>query len=69
MPVCDDKNSVTMTPQDKNDRSKYENNVKALENIQVLLNRFSNEKFQINYQLVKTAVYTANKFKKLFSNF
>ena len=45
MSVCDDNNSVIMTPQDKNDRSKHENTLKALENIQVLLNRFSNEKF------------------------
>ena len=45
MSVCDDKNSVTMTPQDKTDRSKYENTLKAIENIQVLLNRLPNEKF------------------------
>ena len=43
--MCDDNNSVTMTRQDKTDRSKYENTLKALENIQVFLNRYSNEKF------------------------
>ena len=52
MSVCEDNNTVTMTPQDKADRSKYDNTLKALENIQVLLNRLSNEKFQISYQLV-----------------
>ena len=45
MSVCEDNNTVTMTPQDKADRSKYDNTLKALENIQVLLNRLSNEKF------------------------
>ena len=45
MSVFDDNNSVTMTPQNKTDRSKYENTLKALENIQVLLNRFSKGKF------------------------
>ena len=45
MSVCDDNNSATMTPQDKTDRSKYENTLKAIENIQVLLNRLPNEKF------------------------
>ena len=45
MSVCDDNNSVTVTPQDKTDRSKYENTLKTLKNVQVLLNRFFNEKF------------------------
>ena len=45
MSMCEDNNTVTMRPQDKTDRSEYDNNLKALENVQVLLNRFSNEKF------------------------
>ena len=42
--MCEDK-TVTMTPQDKTDRSEYDNTLKALENIQVLLIKFANEKF------------------------
>ena len=45
MSMCEDSNTVTMRPQDKTDMSEYDNILKALENIQVLLNRFSNEKF------------------------
>ena len=45
MSVHEDNNTVTMTPHDKTDRNEYDNTLKALENIQVLLNRFSNEKF------------------------
>ena len=44
MSIHEDNNTVTMTPHDKTDRNEY-NTLKALENIQVLLNRFSNEKF------------------------
>ena len=43
--MCEDNNTITMRPQDKAHRSEYDNNLKALENIQVLLNRFSNGKF------------------------
>ena len=42
--MCEHK-TVTMTPQDKTDRSEYDNTLKALKNIQVLLTKFSNEKF------------------------
>ena len=45
MSMCEDNNIVTLRPKDKTDRSEYDNTLKALENIQVLLNRFSNEKF------------------------
>ena len=45
MSMCEDNNIVTMRPKGKTDRSEYDNTLKALENIQVLLNRFSNEKF------------------------
>ena len=45
MSTCEDNNTVTVRPQDKTDRSEYDNTLKAPENIQVLLNRFSNEKF------------------------
>ena len=37
--------TVTMTPQDKTDRNEYDNTLKALENIHVLLNRFFSEEF------------------------
>ena len=50
--MCEDNNTVTMRPQDKTHRGEYDNALKALENIQVLLNRFSNEKFLISYQIV-----------------
>ena len=43
--MCEDNKTVTMTPQDKTDRSEYDNTLKALKNIQVLLTKFSNEKF------------------------
>ena len=43
--VCEDNKTVTMTPQDKTDRSEYDNTLKALKNIQVLLIKFANEKF------------------------
>ena len=43
--MCQNNNTVTMRPQDKTDRSEYDNTLKALENIQVLLNRFSSKKF------------------------
>ena len=52
MSVYEDNNTVTMTHKNKADRSEYDNTLKALENIQVLLNKHSNEKFQISYQLV-----------------
>ena len=45
MSVHEDNNTVTMTPHDKTDRNEYDKTLKALENIQVLLNRFSGEKF------------------------
>ena len=45
MSLCKDKNTVTMTPQDKTDRCEYNNTLEALENMQVLLNRLPNEKF------------------------
>ena len=45
MSVHEDNNTVTMTPHDKTDRNEYDNTLKALENIQVLLNGFSSEKF------------------------
>ena len=52
MSMCEDNNPVTMRTQDKTHRGEYDNTLKALENIQVLLNRFSNEKFLISYQLI-----------------
>ena len=45
MSVYEDNNTVTMTHKNKADRSEYDNTLKALENIQVLLNKRSNEKF------------------------
>ena len=45
MLMCEDNNTVTMKPQDKTDRSEYDNTLKALESIQVLLSRFFNHKF------------------------
>ena len=41
----DNNNTVTMTPQDKTDRNEYDNILKVLENIHVLLNRFFIEEF------------------------
>ena len=52
MSMCEDNNTVTMRPQDKTHRGEYDNTLKALENNQVLLNRFSNEKVFISYQIV-----------------
>ena len=45
MSACEDNNTATMTHKNKADRSEYDNTLKAFENIQVLLNRHSNEKF------------------------
>ena len=45
MSACEDNNTATMTQKNKADRSEYDNTLKAFENIQVLLNRHSNEKF------------------------
>ena len=41
----DNNNTVTMTPQDKTDRNEYDNILKVLENIHILLNRFFIEEF------------------------
>ena len=45
-------NYAILENKDKADRIEYDNTLKALENIQVLLNELSNKKFLINYQLV-----------------
>ena len=45
-------NYAILENKDKADRIEYDNTLKALENIQVLLNGLSNKKFLINYQLV-----------------
>ena len=40
MSMCEDNSTVTMRPPDKTHRGEYDNTLKALENSQVLLNRF-----------------------------